>query len=144
MVLLSSQPLNAQIAIDAVMTDADGAYVLFVGVTRNHARGRNVTGLEYDAYAPLAESQMAKIVNDVQKRWGLACAILHRTGYVGIGDPSVVICVASAHRAEAFEACRWAIDTLKTDVPIWKKEYAADGTFWIEGEASIPTSGGQS
>lgn len=137
MVLLSPDPLDAQVAIDAVLTDSDGAYVLFVGVTRDNARGRDVTGLEYDAYKPLAETQMAKIVVAVRDRWGLASAILHRTGYVGIGEPSVVICVASAHRAEAFDACRWAIDTLKTDVPIWKKEYAKDGTFWIEGDASI-------
>ncbi|MBC8135915.1 MAG: molybdenum cofactor biosynthesis protein MoaE [Fibrella sp.] len=138
MVSLSPQPLDAQVAIDAVLTDSDGAYVLFVGVTRNHARGRSVTGLEYDAYKPLAENQMARIVATVRERWGLAAAILHRTGYVAVGEPSVVICVASAHRGEAFDACRWAIDTLKTDVPIWKKEHATDGTFWIEGDASIP------
>ncbi len=125
--------------MDAVLTDSDGAYVLFVGVTRDHARGRNVTGLEYDAYKPLAESEMARIVAAVRERWGLAAAILHRTGYVAVGDPSVVICVASAHRAEAFDACRWAIDTLKTNVPIWKKEFAADGTFWIEGDVSVPS-----
>lgn len=142
MVLLSPHPLNAQAAIDAVLTDSDGAYVLFVGVTRDHARGRSVTGLEYDAYAPLAESQMAKIVATVRERWGLAAAILHRTGYVAVGEPSVVICVASAHRAEAFDACRWAIDTLKTEVPIWKKEHATDGSFWIEGDTSIRAKDG--
>ena len=140
MVLLSSQPLDARVAIDAVVTHADGAYVLFVGVTRDHARGRSVTGLEYDAYQPLAESRMAKIVGEVHARWGLACAILHRVGYVAVGETSVVICVASAHRADAFDACRFAIDTLKSEVPIWKKEYAADGTFWIEGDASIPAA----
>jgi len=139
MVLLSSEPLNAQTAIDAVLTDSDGAYVLFVGVTRNHARGRAVTGLEYDAYKPLAESQMQFIVDAVRERWNLACAILHRTGYVAVGEPSVVICVASPHRAEAFAACEWAINTLKADVPIWKKEHAADGTYWIEGDTSIAT-----
>lgn len=144
MFLLSPNPLQAQVAIDAVLSDSDGAYVLFVGVTRNHARGRSVTGLEYDAYKPLAESEMARIVAVVRERWGLAAAILHRTGYVAVGEPSVVICVASAHRAEAFDACRWAIDTLKADVPIWKKEYAADGTFWIEGDASVPAEGGAS
>ncbi|RYG79444.1 MAG: molybdenum cofactor biosynthesis protein MoaE [Alphaproteobacteria bacterium] len=138
MVLLTDQPLDSQVAINAVLTDADGAYVLFVGTTRNHARGRSVTGLEYDAYKPLAESQMAQIVAAVQERWGLACAILHRTGYVAVGEASVVIAVASPHRAEAFAACQWAIDTLKADVPIWKKEYAADGTYWIEGDASLP------
>lgn len=137
MVLLTEEPLDSQMAINAVMTDADGAYVLFVGVVRDLARGRNVVGLEYQAYKPLAEKAMAKIVETVQERWGLTCAILHRVGYLKVGEASVVVCVASPHRAEAFDACRFAIDTLKQDVPIWKKEFATDGTFWIEGEESI-------
>ena len=140
MVLLSPEPLNPQTVVNAVLTTGDGAYVLFVGVTRNRARGRDVTGLEYDAYKPLAESQMQKIVTGVLEKWGLACAISHRTGYVAVGEPSVMICVASPHRAEAFAACEWAIDTVKADVPIWKKEFAADGTYWIEGDASVPAS----
>jgi molybdopterin synthase catalytic subunit len=76
---------------------------------------------------------MRRIVEQVRERWGLACAILHRFGYLAVGEASVVVCVASAHRAEAFEACRWAIDTLKSEVPIWKKEYARSGAVWIEG-----------
>jgi molybdopterin synthase catalytic subunit len=136
-VLLTEEPLEARAAIDAVLTDADGAYVLFVGVVRQMARGRSVVGLEYQAYRPLAEKQLAAIVDQIRERWDLACAILHRTGYLKVGEPSVVVCVASPHRAEAFDACRFAIDTLKRDVPIWKKEYAADGAFWIEGEESI-------
>lgn len=119
------------------MTETDGAYVLFVGVVRNHARGRSVTGLEYQVYLPMAEAQMRRLVGEVQERWGLRCAILHRFGYLAVGEASVVICVSGAHRAEAFEACRWTIDALKQDVPIWKKEYAADGTYWIEGEDAI-------
>ena len=137
MVLLSPEPLDPQTAIDAVLTNADGAYALFVGVTRNHARGRAVTGLTYDAYKPLAESQLRFLVDVVRDRYGLACAILHRVGYVAVGEPSVVICVASPHRAAAFAACEWAINALKADVPIWKKEHAADGTYWIEGDASV-------
>ena len=141
MVLLTDAPLDPVAAVAAVVADSDGAYVLFVGTVRNHARGQAVTGLEYDAYAPLATSQMEVIVSAVRERWGLACAILHRTGYLGIGEASVVVCVASPHRADAFDACRYAIDTLKRDVPIWKKEYAANGTFWIEGDASVPAQG---
>jgi len=137
-VLLTEEPLLIQTAIEAVLTDADGAYVLFVGVVRENARGRAVVGLEYQAYRPLAEKQMASIVAQVRERWGLSCAILHRIGYLSVGEPSVVICVASPHRAEAFDACRFAIDTLKQEVPIWKKEFATDGSFWIEGEESIP------
>jgi molybdopterin synthase catalytic subunit len=123
--------------VEAVMTEADGAYVLFVGVVRNHSRGRNVTGLEYQVYWPMAEKQMRRLVEAVHERWGLRCAILHRFGYLAVGEASVVICVSGAHRAEAFEACRWTIDTLKDEVPLWKKEFAADGTYWIEGEDAI-------
>lgn len=137
MVLLTEEPLDPQQAVDAVMTETDGAYVLFVGVVRNHSRGRQVTGLEYQVYRPMAESQMRRLVDEVKRRWGLACAISHRFGYLAVGEASVVICVAGAHRAEAFEACRWSIDTLKEEVPIWKKEFAADGTYWIEGDDAI-------
>ncbi|WP_309718655.1 molybdenum cofactor biosynthesis protein MoaE [Armatimonas sp.] len=137
MVLLTTEPLQPQQAVDAVMTDSDGAYVQFVGVVRDHSKGRNVTGLEYQVYAPMATAQMEKLVVEVQTRWGLACAILHRYGFIPVGEIAVVVCVASSHRAEAFEACRWAIDTLKADVPIWKKEFCPDGTFWIEGDEAI-------
>ena len=137
MVLLTTEPLQPQQAVDAVMTDSDGAYVQFVGVVRDHSKGRNVTGLEYQVYAPMATAQMEKLVVEVQMRWGLACAILHRYGFIPVGEIAVVVCVASSHRAEAFEACRWAIDTLKADVPIWKKEFCPDGTFWIEGDEAI-------
>jgi len=137
MIQLTDKPLHPQDAVDAVMTDSDGAYVLFMGVVRDHARGRAVTGLEYQAYAPLAEREMGRIVDAVRDRWGLSCALLHRFGYLAVGEASVVVCVAGAHRGDAFEACRWAIDTLKSDVPIWKKEFARDGTFWIEGDDAI-------
>ncbi len=137
MILLTEKPLNQAQAVEAVMTNADGAYVLFVGVVRNHSRGRKVTGLEYQVYPPMAIRQMKRLVAEVETRWGLQCAILHRHGYLAVGEASVVICVAGAHRAAAFEACQWTIDTLKADVPIWKKEFAADGTYWIEGDDAI-------
>jgi molybdopterin synthase catalytic subunit len=140
MVQLTQEPLDPQRAVDAVMTDRDGAYVLFVGVVRDHSRGRTVTGLEYQAYPPMAEAQMRALVAQVRERWGLACAIQHRYGYIPVGEAAVVVCVSSAHRAEAFEACRWVIDTLKADVPIWKKEFAADGTYWIEGDEALPAA----
>jgi molybdopterin synthase catalytic subunit len=138
MVLLTQDPLQPQQAVTAVMTDADGAYVLFTGVVRDHAKGRRVSGLEYQVYAPMAEKQLARLVSEVQARWGLRASVLHRYGSIPVGEAAVVVCVASAHRAEAFEACRWLIDTLKADVPIWKKETCPDGTFWIEGDEAIP------
>ena len=137
MVLLTEEPLDPEQAVRAVLTDRDGAYVLFVGVVRDHARGRTVSGLEYHVYRPMAERQMARIVATVRERWGVACALLHRFGYLAVGEASVVVCVGSPHRGEAFDACRWAIDTLKNDVPIWKKEYAQDGTYWIEGDEAL-------
>jgi molybdopterin synthase catalytic subunit len=137
MVLLTTEPLQPQQAVEAVMTDSDGAYVQFVGVVRDHSKGRSVTGLEYQVYAPMATAQMEKLVAEVKVRWGLACAILHRYGFIPVGEIAVVVCVASSHRAEAFDACRWAIDTLKADVPIWKKEFCPNGTFWIEGDEAI-------
>lgn len=140
MVQLTEEPLDPQTAIDAVLTDADGAYVLFVGVVRDHARGRAVTGLEYQVYEPLARKQLARIADTVRQRWNLACAILHRYGPIPVGQTAVVVCVASPHRAEAFDACRWAIDAVKTEVPVWKKEFAADGAFWIEGDDALPAA----
>jgi molybdopterin synthase catalytic subunit len=142
MILLTNEPLDPQRAVDAVLRASDGAYVLFVGVVRDHARGRDVTGLEYEAYRPMAERQMRKLVDEARARWGLPAAILHRFGYLAVGEASVVVCVASAHRAEAFEACRWLIDALKRDVPIWKKEHAGDGTYWIEGDDALAVGGG--
>lgn len=139
MVQLTQDILDPQIAVDAVMTTGDGAYVQFVGVVRSHSRQREVTGLEYQAYVPMAEQQMLRLVSAVREKWGLASAVLHRIGYIPVGEAAVVVCVASSHRAEAFEACRWLIDTLKNEVPIWKKEFTVDGTFWIEGEDAIIT-----
>ena len=110
---------------------------LNVGSTTKASPGRSVTGLEYQVFAPMAVAQMEKLVAEVKTRWGLTCAILNRYGFIPVGEVAVVVCVASSHRAEAFEACRWAIDTLKADVPIWKKEFCPDGTFWIEGDEAI-------
>lgn len=137
MILLTEEPLDPQQAVNAVMTDADGAYVQFVGVVRDHARGRKVTGLEYQVYKPMAERQMQALIDQVRDRWGLKCAILHRFGYIPVGEIAVVVCVSSPHRAEAFAACEWTINTLKADVPVWKKEFAEGGTFWIEGDEAI-------
>lgn len=137
MVVLTTEPLLPELAVKAVMTETDGAYVQFVGVVRDHARGRRVTGLEYQVYEPMAQAQLEKLAAQVKSRWGLACAILHRHGYIPVGETAVVVCVASSHRAEAFDACRWVIDTLKKEVPIWKKEFCPEGTFWIEGEEAV-------
>ena len=111
-----------------------GGVVTFEGVVRDSNKGKRVRYLEYEAYPEMAEAEMARIAAEVERRWGAdRVALVHRVGRVEIGECSVVAMVACAHRAEAFEACRYAIDTLKATVPIWKKEVAEDGEEWIEG-----------
>jgi molybdopterin synthase catalytic subunit len=119
---------------EAVMTRGDGGVVTFQGVVRDNARGKQVRSLEYDAYVEMAEQQMAQIAAEVERRWeDSKVAMVHRTGRLEIGECSVVVVVACPHRGEAFEACRYAIDTLKSTVPIWKKEIYTDGEEWVEG-----------
>ena len=116
-----------------------GAICTFSGIVRDNSRGQSVTHLDYEAYAEMAVPQMKKIGQEIKDRWPEArVAMAHRTGHLEIGEVSVVVSVSCPHRAEAFEACRWIIDTLKKDVAIWKKEHAADGTFWIEGTEAKP------
>jgi molybdopterin synthase catalytic subunit len=120
--------------LDDATHASDGGVVTFEGVVRDHARGKRIRYLEYDAYPEMAEERMAAIAAEVEQRWQTDhVAIVHRIGRLEIGECSVVVIVACPHRAEAFEACRYAIDTLKTTVPIWKKEVAEDGEEWVEG-----------
>lgn len=116
---------------------ANGAVLTFAGQVRNHSRGREVAYLEYDAYVPMAEKMLREIACVARQRWDVEVVIEHRIGRIELGEPSVVVCVGSPHRAEAFEACRFCIDTLKETVPIWKKEVCPDGAFWIEGEEAV-------
>lgn len=112
----------------------DGALVLFEGVVRNNARGKAVRFLEYDAYESMALRKLEEIGTLAKKQFDIReIAIVHRLGHMEIGECSVVIAVASAHRGPAFEACRLAIDKIKEIVPIWKKEFYDDGEVWIEG-----------
>ena len=133
---LSDQPLDEN-EVSARVTGADaGGIVTFVGAVRDHARGSQIKHLEYEAYADMALREMDKIVEQAALRWpGTRVASAHRTGHLEIGEAAVVIAAASAHRAEAFEACRFAIDTLKQTVPIWKKEVAVDGQYWVDDHA---------
>jgi molybdopterin synthase catalytic subunit len=113
---------------------ADGAVCLFVGVVRNENEGRRVRYLEYEAYEDMALPLMEQIAGEALRRWPVTeVRIVHRLGRLEIGQPSVAVAVASPHRPEAFEACRYAIDTLKATVPIWKKEFYEDGAEWLEG-----------
>jgi molybdopterin synthase catalytic subunit len=114
----------------------DGAAVMFEGVVRNQTRGRQTLYLEYEAYEEMALAEMEKLAEQALKQFAVRdVALVHRLGRLEIGEASVLIVVASAHRAAAFDACRWLIDTLKRTVPIWKKEYFEDGAVWADGEA---------
>jgi molybdopterin synthase catalytic subunit len=131
---LARQPLDRDALIAAVSDPAMGGIVVFEGVVRDNARGKQVRYLEYEAYEEMAQQQIRQIIADAEQRWGTQrVAVAHRFGRLEIGEASVIIVVASAHRAEAFEVCRYIIDTLKNTVPIWKKEVATNGEEWVEG-----------
>lgn len=113
-----------------------GGIVTFSGTVRNHARSMPVVALDYEAYEPVAEKMLARIGDEARDRWSIErMAIVHRTGRLEVGEISVVIAVSAAHRAEAFAACQYAIDRIKEIVPIWKKEFYADGSHWVGTEA---------
>ena len=132
---LTDQPLDARRLEAAVGHAGAGAVCTFTGVVRDNSRGRETTRLEYEAYAGMAEAQMRAIAAEIAERWPEArVAMAHRTGRLEIGEASVVVSVSSPHRAEAIAACKHGIDRLKESVPIWKKEFFADGEVWIEGD----------
>lgn len=124
-------------------TPADGALCLFIGIVRGENDGRRVLRLEYEAYEEMALAGMEQIAAEVLNRWPVTdVRMVHRLGVIEIGEASVAVAVASPHRGEAFAACRYAIDTLKKVVPIWKKEFYADGAVWLEGPGSAQPSAG--
>jgi molybdopterin synthase catalytic subunit len=113
-----------------------GGVVTFVGTVRDHARGRSIDHLEYEAYPEMAEREMHRIADEAAARFpGTRVAMAHRTGHLAVGEIAVVVAAAAPHRAEAFSACRFAIDTLKERVPIWKKEITSDGAYWVDDHA---------
>ena len=125
-------------------TPADGALCLFVGVVRSENSGRPVLRLEYEAYEEMALPLMEQIAAEARRRFPVTnVRIVHRLGGMEIGEASVAIAVASPHRGEAFAACRYAIDALKARVPIWKKEFYADGATWLEGPGATPVVVGE-
>lgn len=129
---LLDTPLAVEDCNQWVAADGAGGLVTFIGSVRNHTNGRRVVRLEFEAYAPMAVREMEKIAEQAFGRWPLLrIAIHHRTGVLAVGDIAVVIAVSAAHRGPAFEACQYAIDTLKQTVPIWKKEIFEDGEVWV-------------
>lgn len=128
-------PIESAEIIQAMKRAEDGAVVVFDGIVRNHTRGRQTLYLDYEAYEEMADRKMSELASEARTRFGVRqVVIVHRLGRLEIGETSVLIVVASAHRSAAFEACRWLIDTLKQTVPIWKKEIFVDGAVWAPGE----------
>jgi molybdopterin synthase catalytic subunit len=131
---ITKEPLDRNALVAAVTDPGAGGIVVFEGVVRDNARGKQVRYLEYDVYPEMAMQQIREIIAKAEKRWNVnRVAVAHRIGRLEIGEASVIIVVATPHRSEAFEACRYIIDTLKTTVPIWKKEVAMNGEEWVEG-----------
>jgi MoaE-MoaD fusion protein len=130
--VLSATPLDVAAVIAEASSDDAGAVATFVGTVRRQSRGRDVLRLEYEAFAEMAEPMLLRLADELKTKHGLCeVAIHHRVGTVEIGEPSVVIAVSAPHRAAALDACREAIDTLKETIPLWKKEFYADGEQWI-------------
>ena len=143
MAFLSNAPLDLAAVVAQVEAPDRGAVTSFLGLVRDHHAGRAVTRLEYSAYAPMAEAECARIVSEAEVRWPVRVALEHRIGTLEIGDAAVAIATAAAHRDEAFAACRFVIEEVKRRVPIWKKEFYADGTIeWVgAGRALVGDSG---
>jgi molybdopterin synthase catalytic subunit len=142
---LTAEPLDPAVALRELAGPADGAVSLFLGVVRDHHDGRRVLRLEYHAYRPMALERMRRIAAEVTARFeARSMVLLHRVGTLEIGEVSVIVAVATPHRAEAFAGCRHAIERIKEEVPIWKKEHFEDGEAWVKGcrpDATEPGSG---
>jgi molybdopterin synthase catalytic subunit len=136
---VTADPIDAAGLLTDAAAGSDGAVLLFLGVVRHENEGRAVVRLEYEAYAPMAEREMAKIAGEAAERWGTgAISIVHRIGTLEVGEPSVAITVAAPHRGEAYEASRYVIEELKRRVPVWKREGYAEGpSEWLPGNAPM-------
>ena len=134
-IAIIDDPIPAAEIVAAIKAGSDGAVCVFDGIVRDNTRGRQTLHLDYEAYRDMALEQMQRLAAEARQNFGIRdVAIVHRLGRLHVGETSVLIVVASAHRAAAFDACRWLIDTLKKTVPIWKRETFADGVVWADGE----------
>ncbi len=129
---ISPNALNIQFCIEWIMSPESGGIDVFIGTVRNATKGKKVVMLKFEAYEPMAISEIEKITKQVFEKWPVQKVLVHhRTGVLQVGEVPVIIAVSAAHRAAAFEACRYIIDTLKQTVPIWKKEIFEDGEVWV-------------
>ena len=138
MILITHDELDTGQAVLDVGHPGAGAIVTFVGATRDNTAGRRVLFLEYEAYRPMADQQLARVADEMRDRWDLkGVAIHHRLGRLEIGEASLVVTVSSAHRKDAFEACHYSIDRIKQIVPIWKKEFFEGGEVWVGSQSDF-------
>jgi len=129
---LTDNPIDSQTLVKRVMRPSDGACVVFEGVVRDHHQGKRVESIFYEAYRPMAEKEITKIIHDINAQLPqVALAVEHRLGFLKVGEASIVIACSSPHRGEAFQACRMLIDRFKQTVPIWKKERGPGGEEWV-------------
>jgi molybdopterin synthase catalytic subunit len=136
---ITRETIKTQRVVESLKRGEDGAALAFEGIVRNQTRGRKTLYLDYEAYEPMALQEMEALASESLSKFQVRdVAIVHRLGRLQIGETSVLVAVASAHRAAAFDACRWLIDTLKRKVPIWKKEYFEDGAVWADGDPFPP------
>src|SRR5580698_6039555 len=136
---LVKEPIAPEAILTQIKRPEDGAVAMFDGIVRNNSRGRRTLYLDYSGYEPMALRKMEQLATEALSRFAIRdVRIVHRLGRLQIGETSVYTAVSSAHRAAAFDACRWLIDTLKTTVPIWKKEFFEDGAVWSDGEPFPP------
>jgi molybdopterin synthase catalytic subunit len=132
---ITRNPIDTVAILDRIKRGEDGAALVFEGVVRNQTRGRKTLYLDYEAYEQMALPKMEDLAGQALRQFKIRdVSLVHRLGRLSIGETSVLIVVAAAHRADAFDACRWLIDTIKRTVPIWKKEYFGDGAVWADGE----------
>jgi molybdopterin synthase catalytic subunit len=136
MIKIADQSIDIQACIDAAQSERAGAIDVFIGTVRNHNNAKEVVRLEFETYDVMAVKKMEELANKARERWDIEkIVMIHRKGVLQIGDIAVVIAVSTPHRAASFEACQWLIDTLKTVVPIWKKEIYEGGEEWLEAHA---------
>ena len=135
---IASDPIDHAALLASVEAPERGGVASFVGLVRDHHEGRPVLRLDYSAYGEMAEAECGRIVAEAEARWRVAVALRHRVGSLAIGDTAVAVVAASAHREEAFAACRYVIEEVKRRVPVWKREFYADGTVaWVDPTAKL-------
>ena len=135
---VTDRPIELAPLVAQVQAPDLGGVASFLGLVRDHHEGRGVLRLDYSAYGPMAEAECGRIVAEAESRWQVAVALEHRIGTLQVGDVAVAVAAAGAHRDEAFAACRYVIEEVKRRVPIWKREYYADGTVgWVDPTAAV-------